>query len=1282
MNPSSTSVSRSSYLQVTPRAARRLVLVAAAVAAGAVMGGSPAASAADVFKADNADALNLDSSWFTSPQPGAGDVAVWDNRVSAGNATATMGGDLSWSGIRVADPAATVVINAGNTLTLGAAGIDTSAATVGLTLNNALTLGASQNWNVGSTGTVTIGGAMAGGTSVLTKSGSGTVVFNVASTGTYSLNVNAGTIALGNVSNSMLGNATITFGGGNIHSLGNGSQPALANHMIVPTGVTTTINMGNRIILGSGSNGFTLTGDGTLNLIANTTVARDDVRHNATAFTGTVNYSGSGTVRLFINGGAFGAGYTNAFVNVDGSASLQPQTNSGGNTINIGALGGSSATASLAGGTAGAPNWTIGGKNLSTSFAGNIIGNSIVTKTGTGRLTLAGNSNSYTGATNINTGTLTLNGLKNGASVVNVNNGAALGGNGTIDTVGGAIVNSGGRLSPGDPTVNSGVGTLTSGTLTLAAGSQLDLEFGSGVNDTMMVTNSNGLTINGGAVNLFAAGTSNPFSTDGTYNLIGYNGAIGGSGVTALTVTSPQTGKSYAFGSTGSFVTLAISSGATPIYWNVNADGAWGTGGNWTGGVAPDAPGAFANFGGGGTPITAPRTVSLNGSRTAGAVSFNSAQSFTIAQGSGGSLVLDNNGATAQVTDALGSHTISAPVSLTAFGAAVNVVGASDTLSITGALSGSGNISKSGAGVLLLGGNNTGYTGATTVSGGTVQLGHADALANSAINLTGGNLGFSSGVGTFNTLTSLAGSVALTDVAAGPVSLAIGAANDTANFTATLSGAGTLVKNGSGSIGLTANNTNTGGAIVNNGTLAIAPNAGLSGPTVLANGTALGLAQTGTPSTFYGGDVTVAAGATANIFSAALGNGFGSNFISGDSTSILQVSGPTSASNNSAVKQFQGFTGTVKVLDGAALRFSGSSQLNNGGDNTTFDVAPTGVLHTRNGGAMSLGALTGSGIVRGGSNAAGLVTFTMGAKNIDSTFDGQILDGTVGTSPAAIVKAGSGRLTLTGTHGYTGSTTVNSGVLNVGNAGVIPAVATTVNGGTLNLAAGNPNAQKLASLTIAAGTGFVDVNDNDLVVTNLTPKATIEGYVHDGRNNGAWTGSGITSSSARALATTGVGVLSGAEYSSVGGTGNFSNQPYAADDTLVKYTWNGDANFDGRITFDDYVKIDTGFNTGLTGWLNGDFNYSGAVNFDDYVLIDIAFNQQNGTLGRAIDWISGDDRSAAGLSGDAIETMLGHLDQFGSAYGAAFLAAVPEPTSLALLGAPVIAGMIRRRRRA
>ena len=280
---------------------------------------------------------------------------------------------------------------------------------------------------------------------------------------------------------------------------------------------------------------------------------------------------------------------------------------------------------------------------------------------------------------------------------------------------------------------------------------------------------------------------------------------------------------------------------------------------------------------------------------------------------------------------------------------------------------------------------------------------------------------------------------------------------------------------------------------------------------------------------------------------------------------------------------------------------------------------------------------------------------------VNVTTGGSVADAINGTGSMTIA---AGDPSISATHVRQGMVTINSGTVTV--------LADGTDAGT----------SKITTLSIAGGVsaaGALDLNDNDLVTS--TGKTTIESLVKNARNGGAWNGKGITSTAARNNSVTGLGVLSGAEYTSVGGTATFSGQAYAAGDTLVKYTWNGDANFDGRVTFDDYVKIDTGFNTGLTGWLNGDFNYSGAVTFDDYVLIDIAFNQQNGTLSRAIDWISGDDRSAADLGTAGLSEVLGHLDQFGSAYGAAFLAAVPEPTSLALLGVPALAGIVRRRRR-
>jgi hypothetical protein len=91
------------------------------------------------------------------------------------------------------------------------------------------------------------------------------------------------------------------------------------------------------------------------------------------------------------------------------------------------------------------------------------------------------------------------------------------------------------------------------------------------------------------------------------------------------------------------------------------------------------------------------------------------------------------------------------------------------------------------------------------------------------------------------------------------------------------------------------------------------------------------------------------------------------------------------------------------------------------------------------------------------------------------------------------------------------------------------------------------------------------------------------------------------------------GVLPNGNYTAIvsatGIVGNSAN-PMATDYQLPFRVLAGDADGNGIINFDDYVRIDNGFNNHLTGFSNGDFNYDGVVNFDDYVIIDLAFNTQ------------------------------------------------------------------------
>ena len=83
------------------------------------------------------------------------------------------------------------------------------------------------------------------------------------------------------------------------------------------------------------------------------------------------------------------------------------------------------------------------------------------------------------------------------------------------------------------------------------------------------------------------------------------------------------------------------------------------------------------------------------------------------------------------------------------------------------------------------------------------------------------------------------------------------------------------------------------------------------------------------------------------------------------------------------------------------------------------------------------------------------------------------------------------------------------------------------------------------------------------------------------------------------------------------------------------------------------VWVDNGFLGTKTGWINGDFDYDGAVTTNDYFLIDNAFLGQTGQLVPA-------GAGSVALSG---------------------VTAVPEPASLGVLGG-VAAGLLARRRRA
>jgi len=178
----------------------------------------------DVIKANNTDNLNLGSSWSLGNAPTAADVGVWNSTVTSANTT-SLGGNLSWQGIRLDNPTGLVTINSGNTLTLGSAGINVTTSSSGLAIGADVVLGQSQTWTVASGRSLTATGVIddSGSNYNLTFSSGGSVSLS-------GLNTYGGATNTGNsiISVSFLAN------GGQASSIGDSNSSA--SNLIITSG--------------------------------------------------------------------------------------------------------------------------------------------------------------------------------------------------------------------------------------------------------------------------------------------------------------------------------------------------------------------------------------------------------------------------------------------------------------------------------------------------------------------------------------------------------------------------------------------------------------------------------------------------------------------------------------------------------------------------------------------------------------------------------------------------------------------------------------------------------------------------------------------------------------------------------------------------------------------------------------------------------------------------------------------------------------------------------------
>ncbi len=485
--------------------------------------------------------------------------------------------------------------------------------------------------------------------------------------------------------------------------------------------------------------------------------------------------------------------------------------------------------------------------------------------------------------------------------------------------------------------------------------------------------------------------------------------------------------------------TFTVNGVTVPLSWNQKL--------NWLGDV-PNAAGAEVNFW---RTITASRTITLDGSKTAGTLLFDSPNSYTIAAGSGGSLILDNLSSAATLTSNQGSHTISAPVQLnSSLNAAINAA----TFTISGSISGSGGLTKSRAGTLALAATNT-FGGATTVTGGALRITSDNNLGSAPSTFTSGKITLDGGTLQFGANMDINNN---RGIALGPG----GGTIDTQSFT---NAAGYNATNGgfTGSGNLTKLGTGTFFAAATSGGF----NASWKGKLILKQGTWKIVGTDGLPYnapaadglqpeqvTFDGGTLQIGAAISATNARRGMNVAAGGGAIDTLSNNFTWA-GPLNGSVSTATLNKNGsgrltlksssdvgtFSGTLSVNVGAVTLDGGSAM----GDLASINLANTsGVSLTISGGKETIGSLSGGGA--SGGNVSLVTDLATGGNNKSTTFAGVI------SGAGGLTKTGTGTMNLTSTNAYTGSTTVQGGKLSLANRGLADAADVFLSlGSTLEL---------------------------------------------------------------------------------------------------------------------------------------------------------------------------------------------------------------------------------------
>jgi autotransporter-associated beta strand protein len=723
---------------------------------------------------------------------------------------------------------------------------------------------------------LTVNGPFRGGTASFTKAGPGTMIINGTASYVNGTVVSNGVLRLANLpSGSGLAESVATYGAGTLDVYGSSfTVSALSG-----TGVVDTTMDGGTPVLTVGDYSTNAAFSGSIKNTAGT-MSLTKIGNGTLTLGGASTYSGGTTVSA-------GMLYV---TNTSGSA-----TGSGAVTVNSGAKFGGTGIVS------GAVDWQSGaGAIFGLNLAGGV--NTTPMQVG-GSVTLSGNAVTVyvPGVLPLDPGTYTLMTYNTSGS------------SGAFATSG--VTYTGAGVSPGtSSTISTSGGTVTLTVISLITGSRSTWTNTVSGNWSVGANWSSNPTVPHAAGDLATLGFGTAFAT--------------------VTLDASESVGGVVFTNSNSF---EVADGGSTLTFDNNANGALisvaaGTSNSVAAPIALNDslsvslyPGTAVALSNTVANTSSAKSVLLSGS---GTVTLAGNNTYGPAAGSPGTML--NAGVTVQLgsSTALGAGDVTvtngtevvralAPLALANNIALVDAPMAFDnngkTVTLSGAITGTGALTVSNTGTLTLAAANS-YAGDTTISGGlSVKLGVANAIPGNTgygnINL---NTNCTLDVNGFSPiLNGLNGSGTLDNLAGGNVSVTLGESGSYATFTGNVkntAGVLAVVKDGAGNQTLGGNNTYTGGTTINAGTLRVGngnTNAGTSG---IAVGLGTGPVVNNSTLEFnlYG----------TNIFTNAISGAGAINVANSGET--LMLTGPNA-----------GFTGNISVNLGT-LMITNASQVGTG----------------------------------------------------------------------------------------------------------------------------------------------------------------------------------------------------------------------------------------------------------------------------------------------------------------------------------------------------------------